>query len=116
MGVPDAGFVSQTIDGRHGVGNRFVAIPFLVGDDEEVFFGRASLRHERRAKGRAERHSRSNTDSSYHKFSGRLQLLATSAFLRFGGDKSFSGLLASNTRLKNPTIISSQLWSPQTMS
>src|SRR5689334_22092852 len=26
---------------------------------------------------------------------------------------SFTGILASNTRLKKPTIISSQLWSPQ---
>lgn len=39
-----------------------------------------------------------------------------SAVLFFAGNKSFTGICASNTRLKKPTIISSQLCSPQATS
>src|SRR5262245_1741793 len=84
--------------------NRLMTIALLLPDHQQPLL-RRSLRVQR---AQSERHHCGDShDPSNHR-------CATAFFT--GGVMDSTGILASNTKLKKPIIISSQLWSPQVTS
>src|SRR5436190_20185193 len=79
-------------------------VPLLLPDDQEFFSQRGLLGRERgNSRPCQTQQERSHCTTSARGF-------------RPVGKRLFNGVPASNTTLKNPTIISSQLWSPQVTS